>query len=155
MNLLICAAEVREIAFASALESLTDDMIPSAKIEIAQQKFLCPVFNTLFPKLFETEYASFVTDYIKPALAYYVRYELLNDLSTTIGASGIGQSHTEYTSAPAELRIQRMRTEARHTADLWIDQAVAYVEAHPDDFPTYDPRLNLRHQQLLRGGVIL
>ena len=74
-DLLITAAEVLETAFPSN-EYVPEGMIVPARIETAQLGFLRPVFGKLYDKLGEEPYAAFCRTYIKPALAYYVRYLL-------------------------------------------------------------------------------
>lgn len=72
-DLLITAAEVLETAFPSN-EYVPEGMIVPARIETAQLGFLRPVFGKLYDKLGEEPYAAFCRTYIKPALAYYVRF---------------------------------------------------------------------------------
>ena len=97
-DLLITAAEVLETAFPSN-EYVPEGMIVPARIETAQLGFLRPVFGKLYDKLGEEPYAAFCRTYIKPALAYYVRYLMVDEQCAAIGAAGIRQNKSAYTEA--------------------------------------------------------
>lgn len=90
-DLLITAAEVLETAFPSN-EYVPEGMIVPARIETAQLGFLRPVFGKLYDKLGEEPYAAFCRTYIKPALAYYVRYLMVDEQCAAIGAAGVRQN---------------------------------------------------------------
>lgn len=74
-------------------------MIVPARIETAQLGFLRPVFGKLYDKLGEEPYAAFCRTYIKPALAYYVRYLMVDEQCAAIGAAGVRQNKSAYTEA--------------------------------------------------------
>ena len=95
-DLLITAAEVLETAFPSN-EYVPEGMIVPARIETAQLGFLRPVFGKLYDKLGEEPYAAFCRTYIKPALAYYIRYLMVDEQCAAIGAAGIRQNKSAYT----------------------------------------------------------
>ena len=134
MALLITPAEVLETAF-PATEQFRDDLIRPTMIEVAQLQYLQPVFGALFDALEEERYSDFVSTYIKPL--------------------GILQEKSDYGS-PASIRLQeRLRRQARTTAERLLDRAVGVIEANPESFPEYDPEQNLRHCLLLKGGFIL
>ena len=99
-DLLITAAEVLETAFPSN-EYVPEGMIVPARIETAQLGFLRPVFGKLYDKLGEEPYAAFCRTYIKPALAYYVRYLMVDEQCAAIGAAGVRQNKSAYTAAQA------------------------------------------------------
>ena len=140
MALLITPAEVLETAF-PATEQFRDDLIRPTMIEVAQLQYLQPVFGALFDALEEERYSDFVSTYIKPPLAYYIRCMVIDEL--TYGS-------------PASIRLQeRLRRQARTTAERLLDRAVGVIEANPESFPEYDPEQNLRHCLLLKGGFIL
>lgn len=152
MALLITPAEVLETAF-PATKQLRDDLIRPTMIEVAQLQYLQPVFGALFDAL--EEYSDFVSTYIKPPLAYYVRCMVIDELTASVGTLGILQGKSDFGS-PASIRLQeRLRRQARTTAERLLDRAVGIVEANPESFPEYDSEQNLRHCLLLKGGFIL
>ena len=153
-DLLITAAEVLETAFPSN-EYVPEGMIFPARIETAQLGFLRPVFGKLYDKLGEEPYAAFCRTYIKPALAYYVRYLMVDEQCAAIGAAGVRQNKSAYTEAVPDSRLHRLRRQARNDADTLLDKAIDYVENNPAMFPEYDPKENIRRRVLIKGGFIL
>ena len=119
-DLLITAAEVLETAFPSN-EYVPEGMIVPARIETAQLGFLRPVFGKLYDKLGEEPYAAFCRTYIKPALAYYVRYLMVDEQCAAIGAAGVRQNKSAYTEAVPDSRLHRLRRQARNDADTLLD----------------------------------
>ena len=153
-DLLITAAEVLETAFPSN-EYVPEGMIVPARIETAQLGFLRPVFGKLYDKLGEEPYAAFCRTYIKPALAYYVRYLMVDEQCAAIGAAGVRQNKSAYPEAVPDSRLHRLRRQARNDADTLLDKAIDYVENNPAMFPEYDPKENIRRRVLIKGGFIL
>lgn len=154
MALLITPAEVLETAF-PATEQFRDDLIRPTMIEVAQLQYLQPVFGALFDALEEERYSDFVSTYIKPPLAYYIRCMVIDELTASVGTLGILQEKSDYGS-PASIRLQeRLRRQARTTASVYLDRAVGVIEANPESFPEYDRNRNLRHCLLLKGDFIL
>ena len=142
MALLITPAEVLETAF-PATEQFRDDLIRPTMIEVAQLQYLQPVFGALFDALEEERYSDFV------------RCMVIDELTASVGTLGILQEKSDYGS-PASIRLQeRLRRQARTTAERLLDRAVGVIEANPESFPEYDPEQNLRHCLLLKGGFIL
>lgn len=154
MALLITPAEVLETAF-PATEQFRDDLIRPTMIEVAQLQYLQPVFGALFDALEEERYSDFVSTYIKPPLAYYIRCMVIDELTASVGTLGhpageIGLRFTGF-DPPAGAPQKAART----TAERLLDRAVGVIEANPESFPEYDPEQNLRHCLLLKGGFIL
>jgi len=40
-------------------------------------------------------------------------------------------------------------------AETLLEEAIEFVERHPEDFPEYDPDLGIRRRVLFKGGLIL
>lgn len=86
--LLITSSEVISLAF-NAREQISTMSIRPLKIDIAQEHFIRPRFgDLLFDRMCEGQYADFVDRYIKPALAHYVRYGVIDELSVGISDNG-------------------------------------------------------------------
>lgn len=153
-DLLITAAEVLETGLpVERIRSGRDDR-PGPNRNGATG-FLRPVFGKLYDKLGEEPYAAFCRTYIKPALAYYVRYLMVDEQCAAIGAAGVRQNKSAYTEAVPDSRLHRLRRQARNDADTLLDKAIDYVENNPAMFPEYDPKENIRRRVLIKGGFIL
>lgn len=86
--LLITPVEVVEHAFMPR-ENISPQVIRPAKIDIAADHFVRPRFgDELYDKFIEGEYSPFVEEFIKPALAHYVRYGVVDELSIQMSDSG-------------------------------------------------------------------
>lgn len=108
-------------------------------IEVAQLQYLQPVFGALFDALEEERYSDFVSTYIKPPLAYYIRCMVIDELTASVGTLGILQEKSDYGS-PASIRLQeRLRRQARTTAERLLDRAVGVIEAQPRIVPRIRP----------------
>lgn len=86
--LLISSQEVIETAFIGR-EKISPSSIRAIKIDIAQEHFIRPRFgNQMFWAMIEGKYGDFVDLYIKPALAHYVRYGIIDELAVQISDNG-------------------------------------------------------------------
>ncbi len=152
--LLATPAEVWEMAFPPNANG-PDDQINDTLIETAQLRYLKPALGSLYDTLEESRHAEFVTQFLKKPLAYYVRSLALNMLSASVGSLGILEGKTDY-AAPVSIRqLHILRKEARHQADLLLDQAIEHIENNPTLFPEYDPHRNIRHKIRIQGGIAL
>ena len=131
-TLLISSAEALSLAFTPA-EFQREELIPAVTIETAQLRYLNPAFGPLYDCLNEPRYEAFVERYVKPALACYVR-ALVIDARAAAG---------------------RLRRQALRDAETLLEEAIEFVERHPEDFPEYDPDLGIRRRVLFKGGLIL
>ena len=152
--LLVTPVEVWEIAFPPNANG-PDDQINETLIETAQLRYLKPVLGPLYDTLGESRQESFVTQFLKKPLAYYVKSLALSLMSASVGSLGILEGKTDY-AAPVSIRqLHLLRKEARHQADLLLEQSIEYIEANPTLFPEYDPHRNIRHKIRMQGGLVL
>lgn len=87
-NLMITPKRVIELAF-SGREMISADSIRESKIDVAQEYFLRPVLGELlFQGALCGGHATFVERFLHPALAHYVRYGIISELSVQISDSG-------------------------------------------------------------------
>ena len=153
-TLLISSAEALSLAFTPA-EFQREELIPAVTIETAQLRYLKPAFGPLYDCLNEPRYEAFVERYVKPALACYVRALVIDARAAAVGPSGIVQARTQYTEAAPAEAAGRLRRQALRDAETLLEEAIEFVERHPEDFPEYDPDLGIRRRVLFKGGLIL
>ena len=154
-KILITAAEVVETAFGGS-NNLHPEEVSEAVIVAAQRKYLLPVFGeALLEEFLAGEHATLVEEYVKLALALYVKRLLLPVLAARVGTAGvvkyIGEGYT-YVDSATLLRLMR-RTKA--DADVIVDAAVDYVELNPQSFPSYDASSNIRRSVNIDAGIVL
>lgn len=120
-NLIITPAKVIELAFAGR-ETISADSIRLSKIDVAQEYFLRPVLgDTLFEQVLGGDHGLFVENFLQPALAHYVRYGVIGELSVQIGDNGAVVYQSE--------KADNMRNNAQDSV-VSVDQKMERIESH-------------------------
>lgn len=92
---LITPEEVLGLAF-SADDAIDPAHVRAARIEAAQLRYIRPAFGAeMYRKMILEQYGSFVSGYIKPALAHYVRYEMIGELAVRASDRGVVRPASE------------------------------------------------------------
>lgn len=155
MKCIITPEKVIKLAF-SPSDQITPTAIKETKIDAAQEQFIRPVLGEgLLQVLLEERYAKFLEDYILPALAYYVRYAIIPDLSLKLNNAGAQVFNGVHSSAATDKQRAEMRQQARADANALLDKAVRYIESHRDEFPEYAPEMNVRKNVHTNSGFVL
>lgn len=154
MTILITCQEVVDLAF-SELDQMTQDAIKETKIVAAQEKWIRPFFGEMYNSFFESKYTEFINEFIKPALAYYVRYSMLPDISVQIGNNGLQNTYTEHTHSSSDKQREVLRMQALDDANSLVKIAIRYVEDNHALFPEYKPSVNENNKQKLKYGLVL
>lgn len=153
MNPLITPQQVVALAF-SAESHIRATQISQTDIVVAEQKFLAPVFGAMWSAVRAGAYAEFTQQYLAPALACYVKSQVLPSLAA-ITSSGVVSRSWEGGKSASEREVVRLARAAADQAHTLRAQAVAWVESHPDDFPDYDPSQNVLNHTRIEGGIVL
>lgn len=86
--LLINPSEVIKYAFNSR-EMINSDLIRDTKIDISQEVFVRPrIGDVLFDKITAGEHKNLTDEFIKPALAYFIRYIMIEELAVKLSDDG-------------------------------------------------------------------
>lgn len=95
---LISQEEVIGLAFTPD-DVINPANIRPARIEIAQLRYIRPTFgHEMYQNMILQQYNSFVSDYIKPALAHFIRYELIGELAVRASDLGVVKPSAENAS---------------------------------------------------------
>ena len=152
---LITAQEVIELAFAEN-SNMREESISSTSIRIAEIKYIKPTFGNMYP-LLGTTYADFTNDYIKPALAYFVKCEIMSSIAIDMSNSGVAVANPQYQSAASDKQRQRLYDSEMSKAKVLLDDALAYIYAHIEEFPDFEgktPKPHYRNGGLILGGGV-
>ena len=152
---LITAQEVIELAFAEN-SNMREESISSTSIRIAEIKNIKPTFGNMYP-LLGTTYADFTNGYIKPALAYFVKCEILSSIAIDMSNSGIAIANPQYQSAASDKQRQRLYDSEMSKAKVLLDDALAYISSHIEEFPDFAgtaPKQHYRNGGLILGGGV-
>jgi len=153
-NLLISPGEVIELAF-SSYDQIDPALITDTRIEAAQLKFLAPAVENLYAPLTEGLHRDFCQEFIKPALAYFVRYHLFLTLAVRIGNQGINQLILTESSPVEAGQLARLRRESRETAQLFLQKAIDFIRQNPLSFPEWDSGNREKKLARVNGGIII
>lgn len=86
--LLITPAEVIRMAF-TPREIISPESLRTLKIDIAQEHFIRPRFgDDMFQEMLNDNHYDFVEEYIKPALAQFVRYGVIAEMAVRVDDNG-------------------------------------------------------------------
>lgn len=92
---LIQPEEVLGYAF-SPDDPIAPSHVRPSRIEAAQLRYIRPAFgDAMYRKMLLERYDEFVSGYIKPALAHYVRYELIGELAVRASDHGVVRPSSE------------------------------------------------------------
>ncbi len=154
-NILITAAEVVDLAFGGS-NNLHPEEVSEATIMAAQRKYLLPVFGeALLAELAAGQHTALLEEYVKRALALYVKRLMLPVLAARVGVAGvvryIGEGYTEVDAAT----LCRLMRRSKADADVIVDAAVDYVELNPQSFPSYNAANNIRNKVNIDSGIVL
>ncbi|WP_294600984.1 hypothetical protein [uncultured Rikenella sp.] len=95
---LIHPEEVVGLAFA-ADDPIDPDNVREMRIEAAQLRYIRPTFgDAMYESMRRERYPEFVYTFIKPALAHFVRYELIVELAVRSSGRGVGRPSVEETT---------------------------------------------------------
>lgn len=137
MSALITPQEVIDIAFA-ANTNMSPDSISEVVIHIAERKYIKPALGNLYEELHTKEYQKFAEEYIKPALAYFVKCEIMPSLAVSLSNNGLALASPQYMATATDKQRQMLYDSELHKANLLLNEAIEYIHKHVEKFPMFD-----------------
>mgnify|MGYP003123391183 CR=1 FL=1 len=142
---LITASEVIELAFTNQNTDptlISDNLIQMA--ELAHLKL--PLGDEFYLHLKETYDSSgtgtsdennFMADWLKPTFAWFVRFEVINEIQDNSTSSGIVSAIPDFSKVvtPKELNVYKQDTYRR--GNVMLKQLVQFLEDNGTAFPEY------------------
>ena len=121
---LITPEEVLGLAF-SPDDAIDVSHIRVYRIEAAQLRYIRPVFgDKMYQQMILERHADFVFTYIRPALAHYIRYEMIGELAVRASDRGVvrasSEESTQTTSATKNEQQDRTDTERRELSGTQV-----------------------------------
>lgn len=148
-------AEAAERCFGGET-NMAGEFVTESAILAAQRKYLKPVFGAeLWAELESGGYPAFTEDYVKPALALYVKKLVLPVLAAQAGALGIVSYGGQNFAGASDKSVAALAAAVKSQADTLMKICIEHIEASPDAFPEYDPRRNVKKSVNADGGVVL
>jgi hypothetical protein len=99
------------------------------------------------------KYADYTNDYVKPALAYFVKCEIVSSIAIDMSNSGIAIANPQYQSAASDKQRQRLYDSEMSKAKTLLDFALEYIAAHSSEFPDFRGNAPKKHHRV--AGLIL
>ena len=154
MKTLIPPAQVVALAFTDG-EYLAPEAVGEGDIAAAEQRYIVPVIGqALYEKLLSGSYADFTAEYLAAPTALFTRIAVQPRLDIRTGQCGtIAPKSGCYQPADAESRRELHRS-LRRQARMLLRRAAGRLEAHPGEFPEYDPEKNILKRCSTDGNLV-
>lgn len=142
-------------------------LISDAHIEVAQEEHIRPVIgDDLYDIIVQENIDEALSDenqllldkFIKPALAFYVKFEIMIDMSVNTTSQGIVQNTSEFATSATDKQRADLQTRSKSHADTLRDKMVRFLEDEDksgNDYPDYDRGKNVSNFTSTKGGLIL
>lgn len=165
-TLLISAQEVVQASFEDGRNFKTVK-IKSEVIVAAQEKWIRPILGEpLYAMLIHaiTNSSTGTIDpvlmrlwsgYVKPSLAYYVKYLLLPMISRPITNMGLQSLETDHSRGVSYKDIKSAQESALTIANSLAESLSRFLEQHKADYPAYRSSQNVKQRTRRIGGVVL
>ena len=156
---LMTIAEVKTAAYARLVDSV---QFKDSDIEIAEFKYIRPaltenLYNAVVSDT--TTYAALIATYIKPCLAYWVKYITFESFYSEISDRGINHLTGQNTSTVSNSARTDLKTEVREKALALQEKMMDYVrqkyyEGHTS-YQLYKDFTNVYPEKQFIGGFLI
>lgn len=154
MKTLISPRETLELAFPSS-PGMSADSITEPIVISAQQKFISPALGALYARVEAGETPELLNNYIKPALAYYVKLLVLPVVAASVGQLGIVTHKSDSFAPAAPAVVAALKKRTRSEAAALMRCAIRHIESNPALYPEYDPRENVTRRVSISSDIVL
>lgn len=138
---------VVEIAFITEIDPfmIKDSFISNAEIQYIKPALGAALFNDIKAHFSDPAYATLITDYLRPCLAYFIKAAMLNQILietsqyTTGSSPALAQSLVDVSTAvliPTDHR-RDMVSDVFNTAFYKLGLLTAYMTANASSYPLY------------------
>ena len=164
MAQLILAQEVISKSFTN--KNTLELLIKENFIEVAQEQHIRPVLGDDFydeivkqnnDNNLSVDNKKLLDDFIKDALAFYVKFEVLDDISFNTTSKGVRSIDDEFTSPATDTQRANLALKIRSHADTLRDKMIRFIEDEDniDNYPTYKKFENITKSVTTFGGIVL
>lgn len=165
MAQLISPDKIRSIAFTN--KNVSDRFLKDTLIEIAQEEHIRPVLtDDLYDDIVTKNDAGPLTgknktlleDFIQPALAFYVKFEVLPEMNMQTANKGTRQLGDERSSASSSKDRADLYAKVKSHADTLRNKITRFIEDEDniDDFtPLYKRLDNVNNTTSFTGGIVV
>ncbi len=145
-------AEVAAAAFPGSLDP-EGAFIPESAIITAQQKFFKPVLGPLYDTL--ADHPELLEEYVKPALAQWVRYLVLPSIAAQVGATGIIAPRGQNFESVSPMAAAALRARTKADARALVRRMIEHIKQNPERYHEYCHEQNVMSRVSTTGNIIL
>lgn len=158
---LITQARVAELSFSNG-ETFEDGLVKDAMIEAAQLRWLKPMLGNDLWDTLESEYPNFsavnqtLADRLETPLAFFIKYEIIPDMSINQTSAGLQVLNTEYSTAATDSQRGQIRSQALLHAESLLEEVTRWIEKDSviSDYPDYLIAGNVNNNTSRKGGIL-
>jgi hypothetical protein len=157
MTYLLTTTEVVTLAFND--KNFLPAKILDSHLEVAHEGFLRPALgDTFYEELIAATPTgvnkTFVDNYLKKPLAWYVKYVVLPEIMVHISNTGFAVVQPQGTIAVTDKQAGNLREQAKTNADILLRKALDYLDDNASTYPTYEAGEAVRETTRIIGGII-
>tara|TARA_R110002167_G_scaffold305358_1_gene509492 strand:- start:1799 stop:2287 length:489 start_codon:yes stop_codon:yes gene_type:complete len=158
---LITQSRVAELSFSNG-ETFEDGLILDAIIEAAQLRWIRPMLGN---DLWDTLEASggvysaanqTLVDRLETPLAFFIKYEIVPDMSINQTSAGLQVLNTEYSTSATDKQRGQIQDQALEHAKSILAEVTRWIEKTTviTDYPDYATSTNVTNDVSRKGGIL-
>jgi len=145
-NTLVTASEVITKSFTNQATDqalITDELITIAELAHIKPMIGLDMYEELKTQnhndTLTTANQNLITYYLKPALCWYVRFEVMNEIQYNTTSAGLVVNVSEFSNPANVEQFNQMKSDTFRKAQVMSDDMLAYIthEDQTDDYPLY------------------
>jgi len=158
---LITQNRIAELSFSNG-ETFEDGLIKDAIIEVAQLRWIKPMLGNDLWDTLESEYPNYSTvnqtlvDRLETPMAFFVKYEIIPDMSVNQTSAGLQVLDTEYSKSATDTQRGQIQDQALVHAKNLLAEVTRWIEKETviSDYPDYLTTGNASNSISRKGGIL-
>lgn len=156
MTKLVTAQEVIDNVFTD--NTVDSFIIKDYFIEVAQEEHIRPLltddlYEYILAGSLNAVHTTLLSDYIKPCLYFYVKFEVITDMALVMTNKGVMISDSDYGTAASGRDRSDLINKAKKMGDTLADKLIRYIDDNSSSFPLYEGAS--RNITKIKGSIIL
>ena len=156
MVALVTAQEIIDNVFTD--NTVDKFIIKDYFIEVAQEEHIRPLltddlYDSFIAGGYNAAHTTLLNDYIKPALYFYVKFEIITDMALIMTNKGVMISESDFGNAASGRDRGDLINKAKKMGDTLADKLIRYIDDNSSSFPLYAGAS--RNVTQIKGGIIL
>ena len=158
---LITQYRVAELSFSNG-ETFEDGLIKDAIIEAAQLRWIKPMLGDDLWDVLESEHPNYssvnqtLVNRLETPLAFFVKYEIIPDMSVNQTSAGLQVLNTEYSQSATDKQRGSIQDQSLVHAKTILSEVTRWIEkdSNIDNYPDYSISTNISNSITKSGGIL-